>query len=225
MLISLGLSGDMDDVELVQDVELAFGIRLPADQLARCETVGNLLEIVVGQLPDELGNAGRCASTMCFYRVRRAVLGISPHLELRPSTPIAALRSISIKLLYRALQDAEGLRPPAAYLSGWGGLCLFLALAVPTGWAFWSVPGWVAVLVMMMSFCLFRLSPVRLPPNLRTIRDLVELVTARNIGTLAVQGARLRVADAWTALQVVCASQAAANKGEIDRTTLIFAVW
>jgi len=39
MTSSLGLAGDLDDVELIQDVEAAFGIRLADDDIEGCSTV------------------------------------------------------------------------------------------------------------------------------------------------------------------------------------------
>jgi len=40
MTSSLGLAGDLDDVELIQDVEAAFGVRLGDDEIEQCSTVG-----------------------------------------------------------------------------------------------------------------------------------------------------------------------------------------
>lgn len=36
MTSSLGLAGDLDDVELIQDVEAAFGILLADDEIRPC---------------------------------------------------------------------------------------------------------------------------------------------------------------------------------------------
>ena len=221
MRTSLGLAGDLDDVELVQDIERAFDIRLPDEELKRCETVGDLFELVVARLPNERDSADRCASAMCFYRLRRAVLSITPHLELRPSSSINMLRSISVRALYRAIQHADGLRPPAPYLSGWGGISLLVAVAAPLALLWLGAPWWAAGIAVLVAITLYRLSPIRLPPTLKTFGDLVELVTARSIGTLAAHGARLRPAEAWRALQTVCADHAVTSDDEIYEGTLI----
>lgn len=218
---SLGLAGDLDDVALVEDIEQAFGVRLPDDEVSRCQTVGDLFELVVDRLPDRIGNADRCATAMCFYRLRRAVLTLAPDMELRPSTPIEALRGLSVKSLYHAFQGADGLRPPARHLSAWGGLSLLLVVALPIGLLFWEAPWWTAALSVLLAVPLYQLSPVRLPPQIKTFGDLVELVTARSIGTLGADGARLRSAEAWKALQTVCADHAATTGGEVGKSTLI----
>lgn len=221
MRTSLGLEGDLDDVELVQDIERAFDIRLSDDELKYCETVGDLFGLVVARLPVERDSADRCASAMCFYRLRRTVLTIAPHLELRPSSSIDMLRPISVKALYRAIQRTNGLRPPAPYLSAWGGVSLLGAVAVPIVLLWLGAPWWAACIAVLVAIALYRLSPVRLPPRLNTFGELVELVTARSIGTLAVHGARLRPAEAWKALQTVCADHAVTNGGEIYEGTLL----
>lgn len=221
MRTSLGLAGDLDDVELVEDIERAFDIQLPDDQLKHCKTVGDLFRLVVARLPNEQDRGDRCASAMCFYRLRRVVLTIAPHLELRPSSPIETLRSISVRALYRAIQRADGLRPPAPYLSVWGGGSLLGAVVAPIALLWMGAPWWAAGVAVLVSIVLYRVSPVRLPPALGTFGDLVELVTARSIGTLAAHGARLRPAEAWKALQTVCADHAVTTGGEIHEGTLI----
>lgn len=51
MTSSLGLAGDLDDVDLVEDVEAAFSIRLGDDEISRCSTVGQLFELIEARLP------------------------------------------------------------------------------------------------------------------------------------------------------------------------------
>lgn len=221
MRTSLGLAGDLDDVELVEDIEHAFDIQLPDDQLKHCKTVGDLFGLVVARLPDEQDRGDRCASAMCFYRLRRVVLTMAPHLELRPSSPIETLRPLSVRALYRAIQRADGLRPPAPYLSVWGGVSLLGAVVAPIALLWLGAPWWAAGIGVLIPIVLYRLSPVRLPPALGTFGDLVELVTARSIGALAADGASLRPAEAWKALQTVCADHAVTIDGEIHEGTLI----
>ena len=73
MKASLELAGDLDDVELVEDIEKAFGVRLPDGELSNCHTVGDLFDLVLARIPDRSATADRCATAMCFYRLRRAV--------------------------------------------------------------------------------------------------------------------------------------------------------
>lgn len=219
MRASLGLAGGLDDVDLVRDVERSFDIQFP-DEVWNSETVGDLFALVMAQLPDRGSEPGRCASAMCFYRLRRMVLTLAPHLELRPSTPITVLRSVSVKRLYRTIQ-AGGLRPPVPYVSAWGGCSLLLAVAAPVGPFLLRTSWWTAVLWMLAFAALFRLSPRRLPPDVKTCGGLVELLTVGNIGRLASHGARLGRAEAWKALQTVCISHVGDDGGEIGMGTLL----
>lgn len=221
MQSSFGLIGDFDDVDLVRDVAQAFQIRFLNDDAARCRTVGDLFVLVVSELPPSWQDGDRCAEAMCFYRLRRAVLTLAPHLDLRPSTPIIKLRGVPVRQLHHAIRGIGGLRPPAAYLSVWGGLSLLLAVAAPAGQLLLGVPWWTAVVWMIATATCYQRSPIRLPPNLSTFGDLVKFVTASSIGILAAEGARLRPAEVWKALEAVCAGHSAKKGGKIGMGTLI----
>lgn len=223
MLTSLGLCGDLDDVELIHDVEQAFAIRLPGDELKQCNTVGELYDTVIRHLSASQAAGNRCASAMCFYSMRRATLTVAPKLQLRPSTPINVLHNLSIRSLYRAFRDLEQLRPPNVYVSKRGVCSLFLAVAAPVSLMFLGAPWWTAPLALLIAVVLYRVSPVRLPPQVESFGNLVELVTAKNIGFLAANGGRLRSAEAWTALKAVCVDHVATKNGKIGRGTLIYA--
>ena len=128
MRTSLGLAGDLDDVELVEDIEQAFGVRLPDSELSKCQTVGDLFEMIVTRLPDNGVTANRCATAMCFYRLRRAIHTLAPDRQLRPSTPISTIADLPVRSIYRAMQAGERLRPPNPYISKFGALSLLIAL-------------------------------------------------------------------------------------------------
>ena len=51
----LDLAGDLDDVELIMDMESAFGIRIQDDEAERVRTVGDLFDLIVGKLGPEGG--------------------------------------------------------------------------------------------------------------------------------------------------------------------------
>jgi len=221
MKASLGLDGDLDDLELVEDIEQAFGVRLPDAELSNCHTVGHLFDLVLARLPDPGATADRCATAMCFYRLRRVVQRLAPGIQLRPSTPMEVLCNLSVRSLYDTMRISEGLRPPNPYLSQWGALSLLIAVVGPIGLRFAGASWWLSGSALALGVILYRLSPVRLPPQTRTVRDFVELVAARNIGELSAKGARLRPTEAWKALQVLCSDHAEAPDGEINRETLI----
>lgn len=83
MSSSLGLQDDLDDIDLIEDVEGAFGFQLSDCDLSHCRTVGDLFELVKARLPTR-GLVGNCATAMTFYRLRRAIQPrITHHLTTR----------------------------------------------------------------------------------------------------------------------------------------------
>lgn len=113
MQSSLGLAGDLDDVELIEDIEEAFSLRFADDDLKRCRTVGDLFSLVEADLPDD---GSSCATAMCFYRMRRALEPLVG-ADVRPSSPIEQLSGIPVRRLYNVIRRECGLRPPPAIIS------------------------------------------------------------------------------------------------------------
>jgi acyl carrier protein len=214
---SLGLAGDLDDVELVEDIEEAFGLRFADDDLKRCRTVGDLFALVERELPSD---GSSCATAMCFYRMRRALeplIGV----ELRPASPMEQLSGISIRRLYDVIRRECGLRPPPAIISVWGCIALLLVPLLPLTVIGLGLPWWVAPIAALPAIALYAVSPIRLSKEFVTFGDLVRKVSARSIGSLAHEGARLRSAEAWAALKVILSDHTALAVDAINPDTLI----
>lgn len=220
MPVTLGLAGDLDDVDLIEDIEAAFGIRLNDDEIERCWTVGHLFELVEARLPD--ASTGGGATAMTFYRLRRA---LQPRLvvELRPNSPISELGRLSVRRLHRIIEDECGLRPPSAQLSMWGCFALVLIAAFPISALALDFGWWIAVGSTVPPLALYRIAPIRLPNDMKTIGDLVRVIASRNIGALSQQGARLRTSEAWDSFREVVAGHTELPTQEIARDTLILA--
>lgn len=221
MTSSLGLAGDLDDVELIQDVEAAFGVRLEDDEIERCSTVGQLFELIKARLPD-LPSGQSCATAMCFYRLRRA---LQPHsvIALKPKTSIGALGSLPVRKLHRIIETECGLRPPPQYITFWGCLALLLVVTLPFGLFAVGMPWWSALPSAALGIGLYRLAPIQLPGEVETFGDLVRIVASRSIGALAGQGARLGPEEAWQAFKDVLSDHTQLSKDEIGPETLLLA--
>lgn len=219
MTSSLGLAGDLDDVELIQDVEAAFGIRLADDEISRCSTVGQLFELIETRLPG-MPSGQSCATAMCFYRLRRA---LQPHsaIALRPKTSITELGRVPVRKLHRIIEAECGLRPPPHIVTLWGCLALLLVLALPFGLFTIGMPWWVALPSAALGIGLYRLAPIQLPGEVETFGDLVRIVASRSIGALAGQGARLEPKEAWQAFTDVLSDHTQLSKGDIVPETLL----
>jgi hypothetical protein len=221
MSSSLGLAGDLDDVDMLEDVEAAFDFRVSDEALARCWTVGDLFELIDARLPSEC-SAASCATAMCFYRLRRA---IQPRLAigLRPSTPIEELRRLSVREMHRIIKEECGLRPPPPTLSLWGCIALVLVPALPLGTLALELGSWAAAASAIVPVAGYRLAPFRHPKSVRTFGDLVRQVSSRSIGALSKQGARLRTPEAWAAFRDILSDHTALPKDMIPPETLIVA--
>ena len=218
---SLGLAGDLDDVELIEDVEEAFGIRFADCDLQQCRTVGDLFELVKGSLPEGERIGRGCATAMCFYRLRRAILANFGR-ELRPATPIRELSSVPVDALYRVVREC-GFRPPAPVISIWGCVALLLVPTLPLLSIGIGLTWWIAAATAAPAIIAYAYSPIRLPGGIATFGDLVRVVASRNIRALSNDGARLRTSEMWTALKDVISDHTALSKDAIESDTLLLA--
>ena len=221
MQSSLGLGGDLDDVELVEDIEAAFALRFSDEDLRKCIAVGDLFELIERSLPkNPVG--GSCATAMCFYRLRNA-LRARLNCDLKPDTPIERLNPISVRELHRIIELDCGLRPPVQVMSIWGCVALVLTVALPLGCIALGLPWWLAGASALPAILSYSLAPIRLPDDVITFADLVRRVTAQSIGSLSAKGARLRAPEAWAVLKDIIADHTVLPKDQISRDTLILA--
>jgi hypothetical protein len=72
MVNTLGLVGDLDDVELVELVERAFDITFSPREMEQILTVGEFYDLLLTKIPPN-GADRQCASAMAFYRLRSAL--------------------------------------------------------------------------------------------------------------------------------------------------------
>ncbi|MFC7498215.1 hypothetical protein ACFQRC_03160 [Enterovirga sp. GCM10030262] len=218
---SLGLTGDLDDNDLIEDVEEAFDVQFSKEKLKQCWTVGDLFKLIEAQLPGAR-SIESCATAMCFYRLRRA---LQPRIvtELRPKTPIEGLGSLSVRKLHWIIKHECGLRPPPQYVSLWGCIALLLFVALPMGMLTVGWPWWMAAASVIPPVALYRVAPIRLPGSVKTVGDLVRMVSSRSIGKLYQQGARLGSSEAWAAFRDVLSDHSLLQKEAITPDTLILA--
>jgi hypothetical protein len=216
---SLGLAGDLDDVDLLEDVEAAFGFRVSDEELACCRTVGDLFQAIEARLPNET-SCQTCATAMCFNRLRRV---IQPQVEarLRPSTPIGELQGLSVRKVYRIIKEECGLRPPPPTLTIWGCIALVLVFALPLTATALGLDWWIAAASGVLAAGSYQLTPISYPKSVQTFGDLVRQVSSRSIGALSKQGAHLRAPEAWAAFKDVLSDHTALPKDLIMPETLI----
>ncbi|MGE0230227.1 MAG: hypothetical protein AB7O39_07500 [Flavobacteriaceae bacterium] len=228
MTTSLGLNGEFAE-ELVHDLAEAFGYSPVFSEARPCETVGDLFEGFAEPLGDD-GFDGRCATAICFYRLR-GLLQPKLDIELRPKTPINELSGLSVRKICAIIQKDGGMRPFVPNLGFWGTTAYCLLFALPIALLtlslldVLSVPGWVFLASMPVAVTIFVLSLVfaaTFPPEIKTFGDIVRIVASQNIGKLAEQGARLGRKEAWTVVGDIASKYSMVPRDAISPDMLIF---
>jgi hypothetical protein len=102
MVNSLGLDDDLDGVEIVKLVELAFDIRIANEDAEAITNVGELYDLLLNKIPRDETNR-KCAGAMAFYRLRRALVDLRTANKLAPGSDMASWSSIYAKPLFREL--------------------------------------------------------------------------------------------------------------------------
>ena len=217
---SLDLDPEWGAIDLLEEVEAAFGIKIANEDAEQCETVGDLYDIVCTHLPEWDAQGGDCGSSMVFYRIRRS---LSPD-DRRGIVPDSALvvTGLPPSRLFKKLKMDTGLRLPAYHLT-WlgltGGFLLVggvIAAIVALLAGLWSVSG-VAAVIALAGVPLLRLDPGTLPAGITTVGDLVRRAVPLNAAKLKDNGGR--PADRWSVLVALAAEYGALPPDEIGPDT------
>jgi hypothetical protein len=115
----------LDTVELVMDIEDAFGIAIDDHDASRIETVGQLYDHVLLLLRRHPGRrVESCASAHCFYRLRRELLAdrAVPPSRVRPDSTFGELVPAGLREeVYKRLSRKLGLpSPPSRFVARTG---------------------------------------------------------------------------------------------------------
>ena len=109
----------LDSVELVLEVENAFGFSIPDEDAAGLTTVGKLYDYVLAHR--FRGKQDVCLSSMTFYKLRRGLMLVLqvPRNSVRVSTEVSAIIPKHRRRSWRALEKATGFRLPFLRRPGW----------------------------------------------------------------------------------------------------------
>lgn len=191
---------DGDDLDLIRDIEQSFGVAF-GNEPANWSTVGDIYHALLGRIP-AADEAGKCATSMAFYRTRAALKRITgTTLQLKPSTRLADFVSISQGRLSEQLSAELGVRRLPPTMTWWGvivGACACL----------------IGAFGVVASITAHRLSPVAflLPVGVAiivgdlrslkstTVGDLARVVARMNFQHFAQNGADRRPQTIWDTL-------------------------
>jgi hypothetical protein len=216
----LPLGGDGDEIDLLEEIERTFAIKLPTD-LSHCHTVGDLHRVLLSLIPHaERGKTG-CLAAKAYFVLRRAIRKRDPARVIRPTTELANIVQgrFNACRLHRLLKEDTGLEMPAVT----GSSVLFL-ISIGLPLASFAAHGWVGTLMALpISIGLLALSNRvgRFPTGLRTVGDLARTVAALNVAALASPNEPLREREIWAALQGVIRNDLGWD-GSVSPTTRLF---
>ena len=226
MANTLGLDDDLEPVEVLQDVEAAFSVRVTDAEAFECVTVGDIYGILRGRFSTSKESAGRCATAMTFYRLRRALADLSTDAGIIHSdTQVESLTPLTAKALVKQIGASSGLRlprPRSTQLGVTGGCLIFaglVSLFAPAvfGPYWWPVP----TVIVAVGIILVRLDPKQIPPDCQTVGELSRKVAGINFGNLVAEGAEPRDSHLWTALIEVLSEHTLLPKSEIQPETVL----
>ena len=206
MVNTLDLDPEWGAIDLLEEVEATFAIKIANEEAERCCTVGDLYDVVRAHSPDWDCQDGSCGSSMVFYRLRRSLSPDDRH-GVTPDTLLAA-SELQPSRLFKKLADDTGLRLPSYELTWLGitggfilaGGIIAAIVALLTGHGI--VSGIVAILALA-GLPLLRADPGRYPVGVVTVADLVRRTVPLNSARLKTAGGR--PADHWSILVALAA--------------------
>ena len=219
---TLDLDPEWGAIDLLEEVEASFGIKIDDAVVERIETVCDLYDAICDLTPEWDNQQGSCASSVMFYRIRLALVHLDiKSISLRTNLP---LQGTTPSKLLSSLERNSGLRLPSAPLTKLGviGGSLFLFGIIGGVIALFDAAWGLAaggVLVAAAGAALVRADPGTLPVGVETLGDLVTRAVPLNAQVLSELGARLH--DRWTMLTGLMAEHGILSPAEIYPDTFL----
>jgi hypothetical protein len=221
MANSLDLDPEWGAIDLLEEVEATFGIKIANEEAERCGTVGDLYDVLCAHSPNWDEQDGHCGSSMVFYRLRRS-LSPNDRRAVGPDTPLTAT-ALNPSRLFKKLADDTALRLPSSELT-WigitGGLLLVGGILVAVIALFTGnwIASAVAAVFALAGLPLLRVDPGHFPAGIETVADLVRRTEPLN--ALQLKEAGGRPADRWSVLVSLAAEHGALPPKEIGPDTV-----
>lgn len=223
---TIGLDGDLDDVEMLMAIEKAFIIHISDSEATGLRTVGDIYALLQSRFANNAPTK-KCALAMAFYRLRAALVAMGVNKKtLKPETKVQDMTSLKAKRFINNLEAFAHLGMPKPALGLCSALGLFALIAgclslfcmiFPALRPFWPVPA----TLIMSGLILFRIDNGKIPQEL-TLAELSRQVAGINAGRLIAEGANPSSAYLWKALLVVLSEHTTLPPSEITpETTLL----
>lgn len=228
----------LDTVELVMEVEEAFGITIPDAEAEKIQTIGDLHHYVLARIDGPTLTTPGCLSAAAFYRLRRQLMGRFrvERRRIRPASRLDDLiPSTDRRAEWQRLGECLGWRLPDLVHPGWVRSVFFgllLAWAATTIVAWGRLAGFAPEALMLVIFglvagaILLAFAVDRFTRPFATdfptadIRGLIPMVLGTNLGTFRISNPHGWTSrDVWDALISIIAEQAGVAPDQLTEST------
>ena len=222
MLKSLGLVGDGDELDLIQDIESVFGVAFADAELEAGRTVGDLNEALWRHMSArvEAGNV-RCMNAMAFNALRRVLVAADASRNIRHSDRLESF-GMKPKELSRAIHGKTGLVLGFALgrLGNAGTIAVLAGIACVLLGIAWHGLFAAALALFLCAWAAFRLDTGSYE-GCETVGDATAKIAVANFGALADRGGRFDAGSVWLALRETVAHNTGCPELEIGPDTLV----
>jgi acyl carrier protein len=218
-------------LELVLNVEDAFGFSIPDEDAVGLNTVGKLHDYILAHRFPKDRNA--CLSSVTFYQIRRAMMSVLqlPRKDVRVSTELSAVIAKRRRRVWRALEKATGFRLPQLRRPAWvtaiaALATIALAIATPVCFSLSLLHGAIVSAIVAAYVVGYLLSWLTIPlafefqPDCTTVGQLATATLARNYRAIVEQtNKNASDAEVWEMLRFIVAEQLGVRLNDITKET------
>jgi hypothetical protein len=223
---TLGVSDDMDDVELIKDIEACFGVKFTDAETGRWYKVDDIF--ISLKTHYETGSRQNHPSGVvtAFYRLKQSIKYFDSTQNISPKTRLEEFNTVSVRELYRKLSSDHDLRQPTLY---GGRVHTVGALLIMAGFlaSFAFLVLWhlsyllLAISIAVVGSVFMKFGAWRFPPDCETVGDLAQRIAARNFRLLNGSNQPVRETELWNALLEVVSDHSFIPIAEIRPDTLL----
>jgi acyl carrier protein len=204
----------LDLVELIIEVEEAFGFSIPDYEASRITTVGDLYEYILKHRFQ--GKSEACLSSVAFYKIRKGMMSTwhIPRKEIRLSSKISSLIPKSHRSAWKDLEKTillqlPGLTRPISLkiLATLAiiGISIMVMIMLSTILNWFSL--WPALFAAgATGYLLYKITEpfeINIPSAFSTVEKLTKKVLSANYGKISDECNRSNDKEVWQSLQTI----------------------
>ena len=219
-LPSLNLVGDGDDLDLIEDIEKSFQIKLQDEEVEQWRTVGDIYRCLLAKIEASKEHQTKCAGQMAFYVVREILNELVPAAKITPETNFADLKLKNHEKIPELLVQKYDLWTPAISPSGWGCLGILLVWLIGGMWLYaneFSLWYLTILIILGIAASLF-VMPKKFDG---TVGAFAMKLAGLNYAHFVKKGARLDRLRLWDALGHIFEDPPGVKRYAVNRYTLL----